>query len=140
MSTETTASVSTHILDTSKGRPAVGVAVSLATRSGPGRPWQLLGGSTTDADGRCTDLPVPPKGTTQVRLEFQTGAYFSSPPPTVRPSVDLRAPAARQDDASERESPVFLPEVVVVFAITPGEHYHVPLLLTPFGYSVYRGS
>lgn len=57
MSTSTTASVSTHILDTSVGRPAEGVAVQLAARSGPLGEWQPLGGSATDADGRCKDLP-----------------------------------------------------------------------------------
>lgn len=56
MSTETTASVSTHILDTSIGKPAEGVAISLSARTGPGGEWAALGGSATDADGRCKDL------------------------------------------------------------------------------------
>lgn len=62
MSTQTTASVSTHILDTSVGRPAEGVAISLAARSGSGEQWTALGGSATDADGRCKDLPALPEG------------------------------------------------------------------------------
>lgn len=77
MSTQTTASVSTHILDTSVGRPAEGVAVSLAARSGGSDAmWSVLGGSATDADGRCKDLPALPEGTTHVRLDFETEAYF----------------------------------------------------------------
>lgn len=64
MSTDTTASVSTHILDTSVGRPAEGVAVRLAARGGRTADWRELGGSATDADGRCKDLPALPEGTT----------------------------------------------------------------------------
>lgn len=139
MSTETTASVSTHILDTSVGRPAVGVAVALAARSGPGLPWRVLGDSRTDADGRCSDLPPPPRGASHVRLEFQTGAYFSPSSPALRPGSDSPASAA-PGDVPAGERAVFFPEVTVTFAVTPGEHYHIPLLLSPFGYSVYRGS
>ncbi|MCQ8832463.1 2-oxo-4-hydroxy-4-carboxy-5-ureidoimidazoline decarboxylase [Streptomyces malaysiensis] len=106
-------SVSTHILDTSIGRPAVGVVVELAVRSGPGAEWTAHADSLTDADGRCTDLPALPEGTTHARLRFETGPYLTH---------------------------AFFPEVAVAFAVEPGEHYHVPLLLTPFGYSVYRGS
>ncbi|MFD5385236.1 hydroxyisourate hydrolase, partial [Streptomyces sp. NPDC127074] len=69
--------------------------------------------SLTDADGRCKDLPDLPEGTTHARLRFETGPYLTH---------------------------AFFPEVAVAFAVEPGEHYHVPLLLTPFGYSVYRGS
>lgn len=76
MSTATTASVSTHILDTSIGRPAEGVAISLAARSGSDAEWVALGGSATDADGRCKDLPALPEGTTHVRLDFAVETYF----------------------------------------------------------------
>ncbi|NUS09848.1 MAG: hydroxyisourate hydrolase [Streptomyces sp.] len=107
-------SVSTHVLDTAAGRPAGGVAVALSARAGGAAPWTPLGGSATGPDGRCTDLPAPPGGTTHVRLEFDVASY---------------APGG-----------AFFPEVAVVFAVTPGEHFHVPLLLSPFGYSVYRGS
>ncbi|GAA2250875.1 hydroxyisourate hydrolase [Streptomyces atrovirens] len=134
MSTDTTASVSTHILDTSAGRPAEGVAVRLAARSGRDADWRALGGSATDADGRCKDLPALPEGTTHVRLDFEVEAYFE-------PSA--RNPAEAQQDApAHRDSGtgVFFPEVAITFAVVPGEHYHVPLLLNPFGYSVYRGS
>ncbi|MFJ4918681.1 hydroxyisourate hydrolase [Streptomyces sp. NPDC088725] len=131
MSTDTTASVSTHILDTSVGRPAAGVAVSLAARSGPGARWVPLGGSRTDADGRCADLPALPESTTHVRLDFETEAYFVHPKKRAGTEQDVSAP---------REPGAFFPEVAITFTVTPGEHYHVPLLLTPFGYSVYRGS
>ncbi|MGV9287342.1 hydroxyisourate hydrolase [Streptomyces sp. NPDC003719] len=133
MSTDTTASVSTHILDTSVGRPAGGVAVHLSARGGPEADWQTLGGSATDADGRCKDLPALPEGTTHVRLDFDTETYFAKK----QAAAQQDAPALRD---SENGRPVFFPEVTITFAVVPGEHYHVPLLLNPFGYSVYRGS
>ncbi|MFH8619245.1 hydroxyisourate hydrolase [Streptomyces sp. NPDC017979] len=120
MSTQSTASVTTHVLDTSTGRPAAGIPVHLSARTGPAGTWTALGGSTTDADGRCKDLPTPPRGTTHVRLDFRTEEYL----PT------------RGTGAAE----AFFPEVAVTFAVAAGEHFHVPLLLNPFGYSVYRGS
>ncbi|MFE5888033.1 hydroxyisourate hydrolase [Streptomyces sp. NPDC056462] len=130
MSTSTTASVSTHILDTSVGRPAEAVAVQLAARIGRGADWQMLGGSATDADGRCKDLPALPEGTTHVRLDFAVEPYF-----------EKKQADAQQDAPANRDSgAVFFPEVAITFAVNPGEHYHVPLLLNPFGYSVYRGS
>ncbi|MFJ3863363.1 hydroxyisourate hydrolase [Streptomyces nigra] len=130
MSTSTTASVSTHILDTSAGRPAEGVAVRLSARAGRDADWRELGGSSTDADGRCKNLPAPPEGTTHVRLDFAVEPYF-----------EKKQADAQQDAPANRDSgAVFFPEVAITFAVTPGEHYHVPLLLNPFGYSVYRGS
>ncbi|MFD4788608.1 hydroxyisourate hydrolase [Streptomyces sp. NPDC058459] len=112
----TPASVSTHILDTSLGRPAQGVTVRLLARTGPGADWRPLGEGTTDADGRCRDLPAPPEGTDRVRLDFEVEPYLSG------------------------NGGAFFPEVTVTFAVRAGEHHHVPLLLSPFGYSVYRGS
>ncbi|MFD8228697.1 hydroxyisourate hydrolase [Streptomyces massasporeus] len=134
MCTSTTASVSTHILDTSVGRPAEGVAVQLSARPGRTADWQTLGGSATDADGRCKDLPALPEGTTHVRLDFAVEPYFEK---TANQQAD-----AQQDAPANRDSGagVFFPEVAITFAVVPGEHYHVPLLLNPFGYSVYRGS
>ncbi|WP_330460583.1 hydroxyisourate hydrolase [Streptomyces sp. NBC_00820] len=126
MSTRTTtASVSTHILDTSAGRPAGGVTVRLSARAGRDADWQALGGSATDSDGRCKDLPVPPEGSTHVRLDFAVEAY-----------LEKRRDATAGPDGGA----AFFPEVTVTFAVRPGEHFHVPLLLNPFGYSVYRGS
>ena len=124
-------SVSTHILDTSIGRPAAGVAVQLSVRAAGGADWAAHGASKTDDDGRCKDLPVLPEGTTHVRLRFETEPYFLS--------NDSQA-EEQQDAPRARDSGVFFPEVTLTFAVTPGEHYHVPLLLNPYGYSVYRGS
>ncbi|MEU1692738.1 hydroxyisourate hydrolase [Streptomyces hirsutus] len=135
MSTETTASVSTHILDTSVGRPARGVAVRLSARSGREGHWQALGGSATDEDGRCRDLPALPEGTTHVRLDFAVEPYFEPHPTDRRAEAQQDAPAHRDSGTG-----VFFPEVAITFAVVAGEHYHVPLLLNPFGYSVYRGS
>ncbi|MBB5936204.1 hydroxyisourate hydrolase [Streptomyces zagrosensis] len=152
MSTDTTASVSTHILDTSVGRPAASVSVELSTRTSPHGAWTVHGTSATDADGRCEDLPPLPEGVAHVRLHFDVGSYFATQAdgpgsPTSPTSVPGAASAAartaaeaQQDAPRARDSGAFFPEVAVAFAVTPGEHYHVPLLLNPFGYFVYRGS
>ncbi len=148
------ASISTHILDTSRGRPAAGVDVTLSVRAGAAAPWTALGAGTTDADGRCTDLPAPTEGTTHVRLDFAVEPYLArtraDADPRTRQATDHRTDArtsqaeAQQDaprtDSGPRDSGVFFPEVAVVFAVAAGEHFHVPMLLNPFGYSVYRGS
>ncbi|MEU6534588.1 hydroxyisourate hydrolase [Streptomyces sp. NPDC047000] len=127
--------VSTHVLDTSVGRPAAGVPVRLSVRPSvrgtdpsPGG-WRPLGGSVTDEDGRCRDLPAPPPGTAHVRLEF-----------AVEPYLEATAAAHHDSPASAAVPAPFFPEVTVTFAVRAGEHHHVPLLLSPFGYSVYRGS
>jgi len=111
--------LSTHILDTSCGRPAAGVAVSLATRAADGT-WLPLGAGTTDADGRLRTLLAPeaglPAGT--YRLEFDVAAYFAA-----------------------TATPAFFPAVTITFEVRDADqHHHVPLLLSPFGYSTYRGS
>jgi 5-hydroxyisourate hydrolase len=109
--------ITTHVLDTSIGRPARGIAVALARRDGEA--FVELGRGTTDADGRVTTLLPPGKlvaGT--YRLAFAVGAYFAA---------GGRAP--------------FYPHVEIAFTVAAtDEHYHVPLLLSPFGYSTYRGS
>ena len=109
--------VTTHVLDTVTGTPAAGVAVVLERAVDDG--WERVGASTTDADGRCRDLgpDTLPVGT--YRLDFATAAWFA---------------------ATGRET--FYPSVVVVVALTdPARaHHHVPLLLSPFAYSTYRGS
>lgn len=109
------ATVSTHVLDTARGRPATGVPVELSVRAAADAPWTVHGASATDGDGRCRDLPALPPGATHARLVFAVGGGIG-------------------DDGG------FFPEVAVAFAVRAGEHYHVPLLLSPFGYSVYRGS
>lgn len=109
--------ITTHVLDVSQGRPAAGVPVVLEAAEGAG--WRELGRGVTDADGRQKTLLAPgtlPAGT--YRLSFDTGAYFKL-----------------------LGSPGFFPAVTVVFEVrSPGGHHHVPLLLSPFGYSTYRGS
>ncbi|MFM9697060.1 hydroxyisourate hydrolase [Streptomyces europaeiscabiei] len=137
MSTATTASVSTHILDTSVGRPAESVTVHISARSGREADWQALGGSATDTDGRCKDLPALPEGTTHVRLDFEVEPYLAR---TVAQTVNKQADAQQDAPANRDSGAVFFPEVAITFAVNAGEHYHVPLLLNPFGYSVYRGS
>ncbi|MEV7116969.1 hydroxyisourate hydrolase [Kitasatospora griseola] len=115
------AGISTHVLDTSLGRPAEGVPVELAVHAEGG--WQVLGASATDADGRVTDLPDVAGGSV-ARLLFDTAKYH----------------AAQAADPRSGQPP-FFPEVSIVFTVAPAQrHYHVPLLLNPFGYSVYRGS
>ncbi len=102
--------LSTHVLDTSSGRPAAGVTVTLE-RSSDGR-WQHVNEGTTDADGRVAALGVA-LGSGIYRLVFATG------------------------DAGNP----FFPEVHVVVDIDESrEHYHVPLLLSDYGYTTYRGS
>jgi 5-hydroxyisourate hydrolase len=106
-------SLSTHVLDTAKGTPAVGVEVHLETHTEDG--WQRRDTHHTDADGRIRAWHTEVEDGLH-RLVFDTAAY-------------------QGEDA-------FFPEVAIAFQITDSErqHYHVPLLLSPFGYSTYRGS
>jgi 5-hydroxyisourate hydrolase len=115
------------------------VAISLSARSGREAQWVALGGSTTDADGRCKDLPTPPEETTHVRLDFAVEPYFLTEHSTDK-QAETQQDAPRLSARPPRGSGAFFPEVAITFAVEPGEHYHVPLLLNPFGYSVYRGS
>jgi 5-hydroxyisourate hydrolase len=106
--------LSTHVLDTAHGRPAAGVSVRL-TRHG-----MLLYEGHTNADGRCPGLPSVQSG--QYRLEFAVAAYFTG--------QGLSLP-----------DPPFLDLVAIDFGVAEDAgHYHVPLLVSPFGYSTYRGS
>ena len=108
--------ITTHILDISLGRPAAGVPVVLEFHRGD---WETVGSGITDGDGRIGDLLS--EGSLECgsyRISFDTGTYWA---------------------ATEVEG--FYPQVQVVFTIWETEqHYHVPLLLNPFGYSTYRGS
>ena len=107
--------ISTHVLDAARGRPASGVAVRLEHRADDGT-YTETARAATDADGRIGAWTVTAPGT--YRLVFDTGAYFAA-----------------------RGQPAFYPEVTVTFAVTvPEEPHHVPLLLSPFAYSTYRGS
>jgi 5-hydroxyisourate hydrolase len=108
--------LSTHVLDAASGQPAAGVRVTLDRRDGDA--WQPLGAAVTDDDGRARDLAPGGLGAGVHRLVFATGAYFAATGQTG-----------------------FYPEVSVVFEVTDtGRHYHVPLLLSPFAFSTYRGS
>lgn len=151
--------ITCHVLDTALGRPAAGVRVQLERRERTGR-WQPLGEATTNSDGRVARFepasavtPATAAGSPaldsmgledtaldnailddttlgghtldsvevisgEYRISFDTGAYFA-----------------------RRGQPVFYPRVEVTFVVAaPNEHYHIPLLLSPFGYSTYRGS
>lgn len=107
--------VSTHVLDASAGTPASGVPVRIERREAAGGWAHLLSGET-DADGRLRSPEPTARGV--YRCTFGTQKYFSA-----------------------RGITTFYPEVTVTFEITSGDqHYHVPLLLSPFAYSTYRGS
>jgi len=109
--------ITTHVLDTARGRPAAGMRVALEARTGDG--WTPVGGGVTDADGRVPGLVA--EGTLRAgvhRVTFHTGDWF----------------------AAEGTSG-FYPLVTVVCVISdPEAHHHIPLLLSPYGYSTYRGS
>jgi 5-hydroxyisourate hydrolase len=110
--------ITTHVLDTAQGHPAAGVPVTLEVKLDDG--WRVIGRGATDADGRLRDLlPADFQLTAgDYRLTFDTGAYLS---------------------ASGTQG--FYTEVVVSFVVRDTTaHYHVPLLLNPYGYSTYRGS
>jgi 5-hydroxyisourate hydrolase len=108
--------ITSHVLDTSRGKPAAGLTLRLERVAGDGI-FETLTTQTTNADGRVPNLlPTPAPGV--YRLVFATGAYFAAV-----------------------QSPCFYPEVTVLFRLEDvAQHYHVPLLLSPFGYSTYRGS
>ena len=110
--------ITTHVLDTSRGRPASGVSVRLEARVG--EKWQEVGRAVTDADGRARQL-LPPERPLEAgtwRLTFDLGSWFA-----------------------EQGIEAFYPEASIVFFVRDaGQHHHVPLLLSPFGYSTYRGS
>ena len=111
------ATLSTHVLDTTLGRPAAGILVTLAKQAPDGLTFVEVGKALTDQDGRIA------KGdrvmdTGIYRLTFDTGAYFQ-----------------------QFHKGGFYPQVPIVFEIRdPDGHYHVPLLVSPYGFSTYRGS
>lgn len=109
--------ITTHVLDTSRGRPAAGLRVELHVRSGT--EWELIGTGVTDSNGRCGALMGEQKlHAGAYRLLFDAGSYFK-----------------------DQQTETFYSEIPIVFEIArPEAHYHVPLLISPFGYSTYRGS
>ncbi|WP_426595018.1 hydroxyisourate hydrolase [Cellulomonas sp. McL0617] len=107
--------LTTHVLDTALGKAAAGVPVVLsALVAGT---WELVGSDVTDDDGRARSLGPSSVAVGTYRFAFDTASYF-----------------AATGQAS------FLPEVVVVFDVVDDSHYHVPVLLSPFGYTTYRGT
>lgn len=105
--------VSAHVLDTMAGTPARGIALTLSDEHGA-----EIAAAVTDADGRASELGPQTLDPGHYRITFATGEYFAS-----------------------RRRATFFPRVVVDFTVEPGEgHYHVPLLLSPFAFSTYRGS
>ncbi len=110
--------ITTHALDTHLGKPATQLPIQLHKRDESGE-WKLLASGTTNNDGRISDLLAPGSLQTGVyQMRFDTGTYFAA-----------------------RQTPTFYPEVLITFAIhATDEHYHVPLLISPFGFSTYRGS
>ncbi|MEJ7730535.1 MAG: hydroxyisourate hydrolase [Polyangiaceae bacterium] len=108
--------ISTHILDTTRGRPAAGVEVTLERAGDAG--WSAIGRGRTDDDGRVKALMSESPAPGTYRITFAVGAWFE----------------AQQVEA-------FYPEVIIAFRVARGgEHFHVPLLLNPFGFTTYRGS
>lgn len=111
--------ITTHVLDTTTGRPGAGIPVMLERKTQTVG-WQVVAEALTDIDGRIHEL-LPTKDAFlpgHYRLIFETGAYFLM-----------------------RNIECFFPQVTISFVVEDTtQHYHVPLLLSPFGYSTYRGS
>lgn len=109
--------ITTHVLDLTLGRPGEGITVTLAKADDTG--WQPLGSGVTGSDGRVTDFgaPGPALGAGRYRLIFELEPYFA-------------------DNGIQ----AFFPTACLEFVVGDDEHYHVPLLLSAYGYSTYRGS
>ena len=113
--------LTTHVLDTARGCPAEGIKIALYRVSGNSH--RKIAETVTNADGR-TDAPILPENafkTGTYELVFFTGDYLRANGPIV-------------------EEPLFLNQVPLRFGMSEDAHYHVPLLLSPYGYSTYRGS
>lgn len=113
--------LTTHVLDTALGRPAAGLMIELYRIEGGNR--AKLAAMSTNEDGR-TDQPILPKETFEIglyELSFHAGAYLNQ-------------------QGLSADKPRFLDIIPIRFGLSEAVHYHVPLLLSPFGYSTYRGS
>lgn len=121
--------ISTHVLDVATGRPAAGMRVRLERVASGGQANSPTGEeiavASTDADGRIAGLGPDVVAAGTYRLIFDTGGYLAR---------------QRGNGGGDTGTTPFFPEVTVTFAVAVGEHYHVPLLMSPFGYSTYRGS
>lgn len=109
--------ITTHVLDTSQGIPAAGIVVNLLKLVD--NQWNEISSSSTSRDGRISDFLSSGKllNPGRYRLDFKLEQYFS-----------------------DQGIPCFYPEASVIFIVSSSDHYHIPLLLSPFGYSTYRGS
>ena len=109
--------ITTHVLDTSKGKPVEGVSIILY--HGTNDQWEEIARVKTNNDGRAPQLANEEHSEREgiFKLRFETKDYFD-----------------------RHQIPTFYPYVEIIFEVMKGEHYHVPLLLNPFGYSTYRGS
>lgn len=127
--------ITTHILDTASGRPASGVPVALEHLSSDGAAWHRLGAGVTDGDGRCGTLLRVGHALVagEYRMCFDTDAYYRA----------LSLAAGGTASTGGANTPAFYPYVAVHFRIAStqtGQHFHIPLLISGFGYSTYRGS
>ncbi|HTS01799.1 MAG TPA: hydroxyisourate hydrolase [Thermoanaerobaculia bacterium] len=133
--------ITTHVLDLATGRPGEGIRIVLrmkegrgeggAKKDGGGATWREIGRGVTDADGRAENL-VP------AAARIEPGTYSLTFDVAARrlPS----SPSKKSPSSSSSLSP-FFPEITITFVVSdPSAHYHVPLLLSPYGYSTYRGS
>jgi 5-hydroxyisourate hydrolase len=110
-------SISTHVLDVMRGTPAAGLVVTLSRRE-PDGDWKVVAESETDADGRIRQLTDDDLDAGEYQLRFDTRPYFE------RSGLDA-----------------FYPEVLVVFSVgDPSSHVHVPVLLSAYGYTTYKGT
>ena len=113
--------LTTHVLDTANGRPAAGLRIELYRLDGEDRTW--IRSTVTNDDGR-TDEPM------LAATDFRTGIY----------EIVFHAGEYLRRVGVAAAEPMFLDQVPIRFGIAREQHYHVPLLLSPFGYSTYRGS
>lgn len=127
--------LTTHVLDTTHGRPAAGIAVTLADAEGA-----VVATGTTDVDGRITDLGPEHLAPGEWTLSFATGPYWAALDTAAfhpRVTVVLTVPEGTVPEDTVHEDSV---HEDAADAARPGAHLHVPLLLSPFAYSTYRGS
>ncbi len=108
--------LSTHVLDAVRGAPAAGIPVEAYALTEGGN-WTPIGSGVTDDDGRIARVAPDALAPGTYRITFATGDYFAA-----------------------QDVPAFYPEVAITFVVTDERHYHVPVLLSPFAFSTYRGS